>query len=248
MRPFDALLFDLGGTLIYFDAPWPEALAQADVELARALRAGGIQVDEMLFLRTYRQQIEEYYKERETEFLEYTTYYILQKQLAAAGYPDVPLKVLRSALDRMYAVTQEHWQPEEDAVPVLQALQAQGYRMGIVSNAGDDMDVQSLIDKAHLRPYFESIVSSAAEGIRKPNPRIFRDLLDSWDVAPERAAMVGDTLGADILGARNAGLYSIWITRRADTPDNRAHVDTIRPDAAVSSLYELVELLERMNP
>ena len=58
--------------------------------------------------------------------------------------------------------------------------------------------------------------------------------------------MVGDSLGADILGARNAGLYSIWVTRRADTAANRAHKDTIQPDAVISTLSELPPLLNSL--
>jgi FMN phosphatase YigB (HAD superfamily) len=59
--------------------------------------------------------------------------------------------------------------------------------------------------------------------------------------------MVGDTLGADILGAQNAGIYAIWITRRADVPANRAHQDTIHPDAAIDSLAEIPGLLEKLS-
>jgi FMN phosphatase YigB (HAD superfamily) len=52
-------------------------------------------------------------------------------------------------------------------------------------------------------------------------------------------------LGADILGAKNAGLTSVWITRRAHRDDNLAHEDTIRPDAVIQALGELPKLLEK---
>jgi FMN phosphatase YigB (HAD superfamily) len=53
--------------------------------------------------------------------------------------------------------------------------------------------------------------------------------------------MVGDTLGADILGAKNAGVYSVWITRRA--PSNQPHQELIIPDATIDSLSALPGLL-----
>jgi FMN phosphatase YigB (HAD superfamily) len=59
--------------------------------------------------------------------------------------------------------------------------------------------------------------------------------------------MVGDTLGADILGAQHAGVYSIWVTRHADTPANRAHADTIQPDALIECLEDLHPLLLRLK-
>jgi putative hydrolase of the HAD superfamily len=126
-------------------------------------------------------------------------------------------------------------------------LNAQGHRLGLISNAGDDADVQTLIDQSNLRGYFDIILTSAALGIRKPNPRIFQTALDHWGIPASRAAMVGDSLGADILGARNAGIYSVWITRRADTPANRSHEDTIRPDAVITTLAELIPLLEELR-
>jgi HAD superfamily hydrolase (TIGR01662 family) len=246
-RRFDALLFDLGSTLIYFDAQWPEILPQADAELVRRLQAAGLLKDAQDFTQKYRARIEEYYSQRELEFIEYTTAYILRDILEEYGYPQVPDELIQEALTAMYTVTQAYWMPELDANPTLQGLRDQGYRIGLISNAADDRDVQTLIDKAALRPYFEVILTSAAEGIRKPNPRIFHKALESLGVRPERAAMIGDTLGADILGAKNAGIYAIWITRRADSPANRDHLDTIQPDAVIDSLGELPGLLERLE-
>lgn len=246
MPRFDAILFDLGNTLVYFDAEWPAVLVEADRALFRELRRLGLDLDEGDFLQTFRAQIEAYYRERDTEFIEYTTQYVLRTLLAGWGYPEVPGSVLRPALDAMYAVTQAHWQPEADAIPTLKLLREQGYRLGLVSNAGDDPDVQALIDKAGVRPYLDVIVSSAARGIRKPNPRIFLEVLERLGAAPGRSAMVGDMLGADVLGARNAGMFAIWITRRADKAANQAHLDTILPDAVISTLSDLPALLARI--
>ncbi|HEX7973098.1 MAG TPA: HAD family hydrolase [Anaerolineales bacterium] len=245
-RRLDAVIFDLGNTLIYFDTDWPKVLTQADGILFAHLKAAGLDLDGREFLPTFRTRLEAYYRERETEFIEYTTQYVLRILLAEWGYPDVPDAILRPALDAMYAATQAHWQPEPDAIPTLQTLKGLGYHIGLISNAADDRDVQTLIDKAGVRPYLERVLTSAAEGIRKPNPRIFHTLLNDWGIPPQRAAMVGDTLGADILGARNAGMFSIWIARRADNPANRAHAGTIRPDATIATLVELPGLLERL--
>jgi len=243
MRRFEAILFDLGSTLIYFDSPWPEVLSQADQALEQSLEASGLAVANTGFLQKYEQRLQEYYAQRETEFLEYTTAFILNTQLAEMGLTDVPQAILRRALDAMFAVTQSHWQPELDAVSTLQTLRQRGYRLGLVSNAGDDDDVQALVDKAGVRTYLDVILTSAAEGVRKPNPRIFHAALNLLGgVVPARAAMVGDTLGADILGAQNAGLTSVWITRRADSPANLAHQDTIHPDMTVPSLHALLDI------
>jgi putative hydrolase of the HAD superfamily len=242
--PFDAVLFDLGSTLIHFEGRWPEVIRQSDEHLLDYLHAAGISLDGDEFLAQFRLQLNSYFVERDTEFIEYTTAYYLRTLLAEWGYPDVPEKVIQPALAAMYAVSQAHWQPEEDALPTILALHGQGYRLGLISNAADDADVQLLVDKVGIRQHLEVILSSAAQGIRKPNPRIFELALRQLNVRAERAIMVGDMLGADILGAHLAGMKAIWISRRADTSANRAHEDTIRPDAIIETLAELPDLLK----
>lgn len=241
-----AVLFDLGSTLIHFDGDWNEVLNQADASLFQVLLAAGLPL-EQAFLAHFRQQMLAYFRERETEFVEYTTLYILRKVLTELGIALPADSVLKEAIAHFYQVTQSYWQPEADAQPTLKTLKSQGYRLGLISNASDDQDVQDLVDKAQLRPYFEVILTSAREGIRKPNPLIFQRALKQLGVSAQQAAMVGDMLGADILGAKNAGLYSIWLTRRADNPQNQAHRGTIFPDAEIATLAELPRLLAGLN-
>lgn len=237
------VLFDLGNTLMYFDSEWSRVLPESNTALLKSLHKDGIRVEDQDFLRLIEARLQEYYQARDTEFLEYTTGYMLLSLLSELGYPEVPERVLQRALRAMYAVTQAHWQLEDDAKPTLEALLKRGCRLGLISNAGDDQDVQTLVDKFGLRPYFDVILTSAAQGIRKPNPRIFWNALQRLGAAPAQALMVGDTLGADILGARNAGIFSVWITRRADKAANQAHLETIRPDATIETLSEVVDLL-----
>ena len=147
----------------------------------------------------------------------------------------------------MYAVSQAHWQPEQDALPTLQKLAGAGYRIGLISNASDAADVHVLIDKAMLRPWLQSIVISAEVGLRKPSPRIYEIALNALDMLPAQTVMVGDTLSADVAGAHAAGLRAVWIARRVDTPENHALADQLQPDAILARLDELPPLLERWN-
>jgi putative hydrolase of the HAD superfamily len=242
MKRFEAILFDLGDTLFYFDGYWPEVFAEARQALLASLQQSGLDVDQE-FGDAFYARMQAYYLERETEFIEHTTHYVLCKSLEARGLGETSDEILLRALKAFHQVTQRHWIPEDDAISTLERLRGLGYRMAAISNAADDANTQVLVDKAQLRPFMEVIISSAAEGIRKPNPKIFRRALDLMNLERERVVMVGDTLGADILGAKNAGIFSIWVTRRADTPGNRAHVDTIHPDARISRISELPDLL-----
>jgi len=247
IRRKPVILFDLGDTLIYFnESDRAEVFSRAHQALLESLQRSGVEVGDD-FIHDFTQRMDDYYRERDTEFIEYTSYYVLCTALGEWGLGATPDHILRQALEAFHRVTQTHWIPEEDALPTLGRLQAMQYRMGLISNAADDANTQFLVDKAGIRPYMEVIISSAVHGLRKPNPKIFHFALGKMGVGPQQAVMVGDTLGADILGARNAGIYSIWISRRGDTAANRAHQDTIIPDAQIVELSELPDFMLRLE-
>ena len=243
-RQIELVLFDLGNTLLYFDSPWSEVLESSFISLVASLKKSGLQLDSQNFCAEFSIRLKEYYIERDTELREYSTEYVLRTLLSDSGYAYQPIQVIRPALDAMYAVTQQHWLLEEDAIPTLQELSHQGYRIGLVSNAGDSNDVNWLVDRSGLRPYLEHVIISADVGYRKPHPRIFEHTLEAFGVPAERAVMVGDTPGADILGARDSSLGSIWITRRAKTPSHPELGKVIVPDATVGTLHEIPDVLE----
>jgi FMN phosphatase YigB (HAD superfamily) len=144
-RPFEYIFFDLGNTLIYFDGS-PEVMAHASMAVACYLQKSlGHPVDEKDFSRQFGERLHTYYRERDADFIEDTTETILRLMLNEQGYSDVHPRQIRAALNEMYGITQSHWQPEEDAIPTLQTLYAQGYHMGLISNAADAQDVQCLV-------------------------------------------------------------------------------------------------------
>ncbi|MFU8774093.1 MAG: HAD family hydrolase [Anaerolineales bacterium] len=247
MKPFDAIFFDLGNTLIYFNGDWQQVFSQSKLELRKQLKKEGVDIDEAEFLEQFSQRIYQYHNERETDYIEQTTAVVLKKLLVEYGYPNFPDVAIQRALKAMYAVSQDRWHPDPDAVPILKSLQEKGYRLGLISNAADDQDVQDLVDKANIRHYFEQVYSSASAGIRKPHPRIFNIVLDEMEIDPSRAAMVGDSLSADIQGANNAGLFSIWVTKYADKLDNQTQPGSIKPNATIQTLRDLLKLLDSLS-
>jgi putative hydrolase of the HAD superfamily len=57
-------------------------------------------------------------------------------------------------------------------------------------------------------------VVSGAVNKRKPSPEIFVKSLKKLGITAENAVFVGDTLDADIEGAKNAGMKAIIIEKR----------------------------------
>jgi putative hydrolase of the HAD superfamily len=224
---------------------WEPFIAEADEALTAYLRSQGMELNLSTFPTEFRKRLDEYFKQRENDLLESTYTQVLREVLNDKGYNDVSSDVLRNALDALFAVTQSNWALEEDAIPTLQKLEESGYRLGIISNAGDDQDVQKLVRNFKIRQYFDFILTSAACSYRKPHPRIFELALANWYLLPSEAVMVGDNLTADVFGAQNAGLYGVWLNRRADPLMEKQ--EAVSPDASLSSLSELPAVLDRLQ-
>jgi putative hydrolase of the HAD superfamily len=239
--PIRHILFDLGGTLMHSRGNWMPILERADQALTNKLREHHI----TLATKIFRARLHQYYEQRDKDFRETTYHFVLRELLKELGYTRVAESVLRSALDAMFSVTQSNWVLEDDALDTIQKLKSNNYHLGIFSNAGDDQDVRNLVKNFGIHSHFDFVLTSAACFYRKPHTRAFEIALAQWSIAPEDALMIGDSLEADILGAKNSGMEAIWITRRAQfTVDEEQR---IHPDLSVSNLNGLLPTLERIN-
>ncbi len=243
MSRIKVVFFDLGSTLVYSKHPWPPIYAQADQALLGSLERAGITLDPTSLSTEPGSFIESYYRNRSADNIEKTMYGYLGENLSRNGYNAVQESIKREALRAMYAVTQQNWYLEEDAIPTLQSLLSSGYRLGVISNTSDDRNVHEIITRCGLDPFFEIVVTSAAQGIRKPDERIFQYALDQLGVLPPAAVMVGDLPGVDVLGAKNIGIFSIWISRRSAV----TLPDPVVPDAIVKNLGEIPSIITSLT-
>jgi HAD superfamily hydrolase (TIGR01549 family) len=232
-------LFDLGGTLLYddFDA-WNSVYRRAEEALWDALGQAGVRTPPQ-DLYHGRSSLLEYYYERRTGVEEPGIERVLGCLLEEAG-EQLDRAQVRGALDSMFDVTQRNWHPEDDAFAALARIREAQVRLGALSNGSDEANARGLLERADLLPLFELVLTSAAFGTRKPDPRIFRAALAHFGASPGEAVMVGDDYEADILGAAGAGMHAIWITRRVR---HQPVGGTARAEARVTSLLEVADLL-----
>jgi HAD superfamily hydrolase (TIGR01662 family) len=243
-RKIDVVLFDLGNTLLYFDGVWDEVYRQMFLTIAQEIKVIYPDIDIDGFIPHFRKLFLTYMNDRQSGMVEVPTLSTLNRAIVAFGFSPISAEVGKRVLKKMYAVSEEHWFLPVDTKPVLNQLISTGYRLGIICNAADYDNAHNLIDKARIRDYFEYISISAAEGIRKPSIEIFQRALDFFKVEPRKTVMVGDQLGTDILGAKNTGINSIWLTQWLVEKDNLRTLMDIKPDAVINHLQELPALLE----
>ena len=122
-----------------------------------------------------------------------------------------------------------------DAAQTLASLRASGLKLGLITNGSVRMQSRKL-ECLGLSPMFDTILISDAEGISKPDPRIFSHALERLNAKPAHAVFVGDHPEVDVAGARAAGMQAIW---RRDRSVSR----TVEADAVIEELGDLLTLL-----
>ncbi len=252
------VIFDLGGTLMYFEGQWQEVDKASTAALVAFLKDNGIQVADPAtlggvgddFHARFLEQRQAGWKLAEQTLIEHTVEEALGKTLVELGHFS-PDSLLPRAVQVYFALVEQHWHAYPDAIATLQALHRRGLHIGLISNADDDGLVQRAVKRLGFAPYLNPVISSAGAKWRKPDPRIFLLVADEWQLPPDEIAMVGDVPAVDILGAHRAGMRGILIDRGDNAPwqkipDELANDPAVKPDWTVNTLAEIPASIERL--
>ena len=240
------VIFDLGHTLMYLDSTWPEVFEHGVADLALFLDAQGLGLDGAAFARTLLERRAEGFALAGSTYREVTAEDSMRWVFSRFGLCDPKPRLVTGAIDAFFAYEQAHWRAYPEAQATLKELSDRGLRLGVFSNATHDPFIQHLVDRLGFRPWLNPALSSAGTGIRKPDPAAFTPILEAWELPSTSVAVVGDTLDADVLGARQAGMRSIWIPSREDARQEGTR-GTAVPDATIQSLSELPACLEQLQ-
>jgi putative hydrolase of the HAD superfamily len=134
--------------------------------------------------------------------------------------------------------------PLAGAASLLRRLNDAGLRTGLASNASSHYFVVECCRRLLFAEFLDPIVSSAAVGWGKPDPRIFRAVLRPWGIPPDAVVMVGDSLTADVAGAAALGMRSILLTATLEAGAPGA-LHAARPDALAATLEDVGNIIAR---
>ncbi len=125
----------------------------------------------------------------------------------------------------------EAWRLFPEARDALSRLRARGIRLAVVSNF--DGRLPGVLAGLGLTPLLACTTYSTRAGAAKPDPAIFGQTVAALGVSPDETVHVGDSVVADVSGARAAGLRAVLVDRARRRPALPAGVPII------TSLVEL---------
>jgi len=236
-------IFDLGDTLIHLTAS-PDLIRESRIRaVCDALRENQVIVDFDDLKREYVKLHEE-----ESEYAARTLEEIdveksLPKLLDRMGVETKRRPDTFELVKRFFGLEVDSWTLFPGIHQMLADVRALGLKMGILSNARSDWAIREITNRLDIVRYFDAIVTSPQVGFRKPRPEPFREVLKELDLNPSEAVMIGNSIEADITGARRLGLKTIHVVFGDDTGEKGADPDlTVY---AVSELAPAVKLLAR---
>lgn len=221
--PISDIFFDLDHTLWDFER-------NSELTYRAIFREAGLPVDISRFLEVYiplNLQLWKAYREGriQAEELRYRRLRTVFDQLGLPVQDRQIHDLARAYIDQLSLQT--HLVP--GAADILGYLSGK-YRLHIITNGFGEVQYRKL-RSSRIEGYFSEIVHSERAGVKKPDPRIFHMAVELAGVPAGRSVMVGDSLEADVLGARSAGLQTIHF-----------HVHPEPADTAGPVIYGLQEL------
>jgi HAD superfamily hydrolase (TIGR01549 family) len=245
-----AVLFDLGDTLWHFPSMPPLEVIRGETgrRVSKLVESWGEEVtpQRMFLARDIRME------------MELETARAFNGDSIDPGYPEICRRVAAGhGLTLTPEQGEEMWEAWNlggqflgrtlfpDSLETLQWLRERGFRLGCVTNRGygGPRFYQELRDLG-LDELFEVVSVSCDVGYLKPHPRIFEHALEAMGLAPEEVAMVGDSLRADVEGAKALGMTAIWRRPPMDEPveegaDPPQVEGSARPDYTIDSVGEI---------
>ena len=130
----------------------------------------------------------------------------------------------------------ESYRLYDDVKPTLDAIDAAGFRLGLISNF--DSWLEEMLLEMEVGHVFDPAIISGLEGIEKPDPAIYVLAVERAGLDPSSCVHIGDSPAMDMEPAVAAGITPVLIDRTDRYPDSRY--------PRVRKLDELLPLIAEM--
>lgn len=129
--------------------------------------------------------------------------------------------------------------PFANLFTMLDELKRRNLKLGIITNGKGQFQMDN-IRALGIEDYFDAILVSEWEGIKKPDPQIFTRALKQLDVSANESIFVGNHPVNDVEAAKIAGMMGVW--------KKDVQWSTVDADFIVDDLSEVPLIIDRISP
>lgn len=128
--------------------------------------------------------------------------------------------------------------PFPSLIEMLEVLKKSSIHLGIITNGKGQFQMDN-IRALGIESFFETILVSEWEGIKKPDSLIFQRALQQLNVSANESMFVGDHPENDVKAAMDMGVIGVW---KRDIQWNNVEADFI-----IDDLKELPLIIQSLN-
>ena len=238
-----AVFFDLGGTIAH-DRKIPNLKEECLRNVAKVLQSKGYVVDDDDVIKTYDMVFGKAYEESNRTLNEvdlFEVYSEILSELNIQPSKELVNECIKAYYDKRRRIVMFY----PDAKEAIINVRKMGLKTAVVSNA--NLGFEIAVEELQLDKYFDALIASYKVGKKKPHPKIFNEALNRLNVTPDEVVMVGDSLHADVYGAKKVGITAVWIFRNDKTKAEEIIATAgIKPDYIIRNMYELLDIIKHL--
>lgn len=155
----------------------------------------------------------------------------------------LPLKIILQLIEYIRGEATKKVRLIDGALELMDYLKSKGIKIGILTN-GIFIDQAKKLVKLKLDDFVDYLVTSDMCASDKPDPRIFKYLLNKMGVSPDQALMIGDDIVADIKGANDFGIKTIYL--KNGSPRN-LDMKLVKPDYIKTNHKDILKLVKKLT-
>ncbi|MGA3036781.1 MAG: HAD family hydrolase [Vulcanimicrobiaceae bacterium] len=234
IRDLGAVVFDLDDTLHNDTHAYQSAACDVAEEIGKAHN-----VSAQTIFDSYIEHTSRYWRALSAEHLNTpiadSRYELWAAALRSVGIDDDA--TTQAAARRYGERRRSYYTPFPGTLELLDALHERGLKLGLITNGFAETHYEKL-ELLGLGASFDAVICADEVGMVKPDPKIFLHACELLATPPSRSVMVGDRYFRDIVGARSAGLFTVYIDVHSEPiPPNEA------PDVRVKGIQEVLKVL-----
>ncbi|MFN2188307.1 MAG: HAD family hydrolase [Candidatus Promineifilaceae bacterium] len=245
---FEAVIFDLGGTLLEYASvyeTWPELESPGFAAAHAYLAQAGVRLPPLKSFQKKGFELLPGRWQEATAGIRNLTVGSLLLEVMAAMDIEIPSDFhIREAAAKYQAAVCAGVSPIQGSYETIRAVKSEGFKLGLVSNTMFDGEMHIAdMRRFGLAAPFDAMVFSADVNKWKPNSEVFMHVLHKLQAAPANTVFIGDDPEVDVVGGLRAGMYTIHYP----SSQRFSSIDGVKPDAVIYSLDELPKLLADLN-
>lgn len=153
------------------------------------------------------------------------------------------LKIILRIIEHVRKEVNKRIQLIDGVLEVMSYLKSKDLKIGVLSN-GIFVDQASKLIKLKVDNFVDYLVTSDMYATDKPDPKIFKYLLNKMSVSPNQTLMIGDDLLADIKGSHDIGIRTIYLI---DGESRNVYPKLVKPDYIENNYRDILRLVVKLT-